>query len=128
MTAEEEIEHQLDLWNIALCSANPVGVSELYSEDSVLLPTFSNRLRRGRSEICDYFEHFLINRPYVEIVQSNIRVIGEFAANSGIYNFHFSQGPIECFQGRFTFVYRKDGEEWFILQHHSSAIPEECAK
>lgn len=125
MIDERTVAHQFDLWNAALQTGNPGTVRALYASDAVLVPTMSNRIRRTPAEIEDYFAHFLLKRPRGEIRQHNIRAFGDLAINSGIYVFELTtdQGVVEL-PCRFTFVYRKDGEVWKIIEHHSSVMPE----
>ena len=43
-------------------------------------------------------------------------------SNSGIYTFTFGIDGTKV-QARFTYVYKKVGDEWKILSHHSSQLP-----
>ena len=58
----------------------------------------------------------------VEIDESNVRAFGEIAINSGLYTFTFNDKSVV--RARFTFVYRRRFENWMIVEHHSSAMPE----
>ena len=109
-------------WNNALKTGNPKNVSNLYADNSILLPTVSNKVRHNHEEIEDYFEHFLAKSPEGKIDESNIRIYEKLAINSGIYTFKFSDG--NSVKARFTFVYEWNGEEWLIIEHHSSKMPE----
>ena len=117
-----EILALFDQWNNALKTGNPKEVAELYSEDAVLLPTVSNKVRHNHQEIEDYFVHFLAKEPSGSINESNIRIFNEIAINSGIYTFVFADGS--SVQARFTYVYKWDGKNWLIIEHHSSRMPE----
>ena len=70
----------------------------------------------------DYFVAFLSRKPKGEIDESNVRVFDQLAINSGIYTFTFNETDVV--QARFTFVYRWNGEQWKIVEHHSSLMPE----
>lgn len=111
-----------DEWNAALQSGDPKNVVALYEPDAILLPTVSNRVRHNHQEIEDYFVHFLSKGPEGKIDESNVRQFDELAINSGIYTFTFKDGSVV--QARYTFVYRKNGGVWKILEHHSSKMPE----
>lgn len=120
---ETEIAALFDQWNRAVQDGDPGKVADLYAPDAILLPTLSNRVRRSREEIMDYFDHFLARGPSGRIDASDIRVFGEIAINSGLYTFTFrdeSSAP-----ARFTFVYHWNGEHWMIAEHHSSLMPEQ---
>ena len=118
----DQITSLFDKWNQALATKDAKKVTALYAEDAILLPTLSNQVRHNQEEIQDYFEHFLKKSPTGRLNHSNVRIFGDIAINSGVYTFAFSNG--EEAQARFTFVYRKYGEAWKIIEHHSSKMPE----
>ena len=113
-------------WNTVLLSGDAGQVSALYSEDAILLPTVSNKIRHNRVEIEDYFEHFLLKKPDGQIMQHNIRRYNDLAINSGIYYFTLKPavGEVTVIKDRYTFVYRKMNGQWLIIEHHSSVFPE----
>ena len=111
-----------DRWNEALQTGEPKQVAALYEYNAILLPTVSNQVRHNHEEIEDYFVHFLAKKPMGKIDESNVRTYGELAIHSGVYTFTFS-GDVKV-QGRFTFVYRWNGLDWKIIEHHSSQMPE----
>ena len=88
----------------------------------LLLPTVSNKVRHNHEEIEDYFVDFLAKGPSGKIDESNVRIYGDLAINSGVYTFTFKDGTVV--QARFTFVYRWSGQRWLIVEHHSSRMPE----
>ena len=123
-----DIESLFEEWNEALQSGDPSRVTDLYAFNAVLLPTLSNRVRHGQAEIEDYFRGFLAKHPSgARVEQSNIRVYGDTALNSGIYVFAFTPPDQEPYsvRARFTFVYHWHGDRWLIVEHHSSLMPEE---
>jgi uncharacterized protein (TIGR02246 family) len=119
---KSEITALFEQWNSALQLGDPKQVAALYAEDAVLLPTVSNQVRHNHEEIEDYFVHFLAKGPQGKIDESNVRIFGELAINSGVYTFTFKDDV--TVQARFTYVYRWDGQRWSIIEHHSSAMPE----
>ncbi len=120
--SQKEITLLFDKWNHALQTGEPKKVAALYENNAILLPTVSNQVRHNHAEIEDYFVHFLAKGPVGEIDEANVRIFGELAINSGIYTFTFKDGGVV--QARFTFVYRWNGENWMIVEHHSSQMPE----
>ena len=47
-------------------------------------------------------------------------------ANAGLYSFSFDQnGEKKVVPARFTFVYQKQGNQWLIINHHSSKLPDQ---
>ena len=120
--SDVEISKLFDLWNLAVESGDPKKVTELYDEKAILLPTVSSKVRHNHSEIEDYFREFLSKGPKGEVDESNPRLFGDVAINSGLYQFSFENGDIV--KARFTFVYRRVQDSWKIVEHHSSVMPE----
>ncbi|MEW5250469.1 SgcJ/EcaC family oxidoreductase [Microbulbifer discodermiae] len=111
------------LWNDALASGSPSRVAALYAEDAILLPTISNQVRHSTPERENYFHQFLQKGPQGELVECNVRELSaDTFINSGTYEFTFANGSSAA--ARFTFVYRRTGNQWLIVEHHSSAMPE----
>lgn len=119
---DTDITSLFDAWNVAIQSGKPKNVSALYENNAILLPTVSNQVRHNQKEIEDYFVHFLAKGPKGVINESNIRIFGNIAINSGVYTITFTDGNL--IQARFTFVYHWNGHRWLIEEHHSSAMPE----
>ncbi|MBV2121888.1 MAG: SgcJ/EcaC family oxidoreductase [Candidatus Thiodiazotropha sp. (ex Ctena orbiculata)] len=120
--SKNEITALFDEWNNALQTGDPKKVSALYESNGILLPTVSNMVRHNHEEVEDYFVHFLAKGPVGKIDEANVRIFGDLAINSGIYTFKFKDGSVV--PARFTFVYRRNGESWKIIEHHSSQMPE----
>lgn len=119
---KNEILSLFEQWNRALGSGDPKNVVALYEYNAILLPTVSNQVRHNHQEIEDYFVNFLAKGPQGKIDESNVRIFGDLAINSGIYTFRFKDNAVV--QARFSFVYRWNGQDWKIIEHHSSAMPE----
>ena len=114
----------LQRWISAVESGDPKQVVNLYRDDGILLGTFSNKERVGHELILEYFENLLKSPVDVEVVSENPHVFGSSAVNSGHYNFMTNGKTINA---RFSFVYHKEDEpidEWKIVSHHSSVMPE----
>ncbi|MDZ4199778.1 MAG: SgcJ/EcaC family oxidoreductase [Kiritimatiellia bacterium] len=120
---EQEIESLFDRWNRSLQSGDPRQVVANYAERSVLLPTVSNKPRFTREEKEDYFHHFLENEPSGEVTQRQIRIVGDMAVDTGLYTFRFAKTGDQV-RARYSFTDVRDGEQWLIVSHHSSAMPE----
>lgn len=125
MTANGSIAALFDQWNNALQTLDPDQVVELYSEDAILLPTLSNTVRHNHAELRKYFVNFLQKKPRGTINESNFRDLGDIAIHSGIYTFTLEEdGQTSDARCRFTYVYRKLANQWKIIEHHSSLMPE----
>jgi uncharacterized protein (TIGR02246 family) len=124
LPSEQEIAALFPLWNEALATLDPQKEADRYATDAVLLPTLSNQVRTDRAGIVDYFEHFLQNKPQGEILESHIKILGPTAAiDTGTYRFTLGSDG-STVDARYTFVYEKVGDQWLIVNHHSSAMPE----
>jgi uncharacterized protein (TIGR02246 family) len=124
---QQEVAGLFDQWNDALATRDAQVVADRYAPDAVLLPTLSNNVRSDRAEIVDYFEHFLQNSPQGAILESHVKVLGPTAAiDAGTYRFTLTtaDGQQSTVDARYTFVYEKVGDQWLIVNHHSSAMPE----
>jgi len=117
---EQEILGLFDKWNATLQTGDPKQVAAMYA--GLLLPTVSPLVRHNHAEIEDYFVHFLAKNPVGTI--TNVRVYGDIAINSGLYTFTLDgdESRVEV-EARFTYVYKKEGDDWLILEHHSSLLP-----
>jgi uncharacterized protein (TIGR02246 family) len=121
--ANTEIMALFDKWNSALKTGDPHQVASLYETNAILLPTISNKVRHNHEELEDYFVDFLARCQEGKIDESNVRTFGDVAINSGVYTLTFSDGTFV--QARFTYIYRCNGQELKIIEHHSSAMPEQ---
>lgn len=117
-----EIVALFDVWNTALQTGDPDQVVACYSDDAILLPTVSNAVRHNHAEIRDYFVEFCAKSPVGHIQESNTRSYDDIVINSGVYVFDFADGS--SVPARFTFVYQCFDNQWKIVEHHSSAMPE----
>ena len=119
-----EIEGLFSEWNKALVSGDPDEVVRLYATNAILIPTLSNKPRTSHAEIRDYFaQTFMPRGPSGTIVKAYVRVFADIAICSGIFAFTFSDRSAA--QVRKSFVHRWNGEEWLIVEHHSSLMPEQ---
>lgn len=125
MTSQEEILQLFERWNHSLQSGDSHAVAANYAQDAVLVPTFSNKVRHSHEEIVDYFKFLLQRKSVGRIIESNVRIYGDIAINSGVYVFTLvTSGATQEVPARYTFVYRKIGDDWKIIEHHSSFMPE----
>lgn len=121
---KQAIIDQFYRWNEALGSGDPDKVAGLYGPDAVLLPTISNKIRTDYEGIRAYFEFFQTRQPQGELEESHVRAYGDIAIHSGAYRFTMGATGDKV-RARFTFIYRKEGDDWVIIEQHSSAMPED---
>jgi len=125
LSREPQIEALLGQWLQRLAGQDPEHLAALYAPDAVLLPTISDQVARTPADIIDYFLHFMTGKPEGRLLDGTVRVMGDVAVHSGIYRFTMTalEGRPEL-DARFTFVYQRIADEWKIVAHHSSAMPE----
>jgi len=124
------VEAQGQNWATALASRQPATITNLYDKDAVLLATFSDKVD-GSAEIQEYFVGLTKNEGLrVTFNEQEIRTIApNVVSNSGLYTFAFEKdGKTVEVPARYTFVYRKTGDGWKIMEHHSSIRPESGKK
>ncbi|NJL39675.1 MAG: SgcJ/EcaC family oxidoreductase [Leptolyngbyaceae cyanobacterium RM2_2_4] len=120
-----DIAALFEQWDQSLHTGKPSEVAKNYADDAILVPTVSNKVRHTHPEIEDYFQRFLRLKPDGQIEEQNIQIYCDVAVNSGIYTFAVvKDGQPSEVKARFTFVYRKVGDRWLIVDHHSSGMPE----
>jgi uncharacterized protein (TIGR02246 family) len=129
LVKQDEITQLFSRWNTSLQTGKPSEVVKNYATDAVLLPTVSNKVRRNHGEIQDYFVSFLTLKPKGQIDERKVRVFCDIAIDSGIYTFDLtSNGKVSQTKARYTFVYKKTGNNWLIVEHHSSVLPEKVGE
>jgi|TARA_B100000686_G_scaffold271241_1_gene287876 uncharacterized protein (TIGR02246 family) len=111
----------LETWVDKIRTNDPKQVASLYHDDGLLLGTFSDIERKGYDLILQYFENLLKSKVDVEIVTQHKHETDSIETNSGLYNFIVDGKTVNA---RFSFVFIKVDDDWKILSHHSSVLPE----
>ncbi len=111
----------IETWVEKIRTNDPKQVVSLYHDDGLLLGTFSDIERKGHDLILSYFENLLKSEVDVEVVTQHKHETDSIIVNSGLYNFIVDGKTVNA---RFSFVFIKSGDEWKILSHHSSVLPE----
>jgi hypothetical protein len=117
----------LTKWMAFVNKGDVNGLLSVYDENAVLIPTFSNRLLKGRESLRGYFEK-LGSKEELSIALHEKTIITQDVGDqlhtiSGIYNWRFSvEGEVLNFEARFDYLIdlKKSSP---ILHHHSSQIP-----
>ncbi|MDJ0511180.1 MAG: DUF4440 domain-containing protein [Crocosphaera sp.] len=129
--AEKEVAEATEIWLNTVTSGSERVVDEvvaLYAEDGVLWGTVSEQVRDTPAEIRNYFQYFAkLPELSVSSYQGCVRMYDEnIAINTGYYTFTYSKnGQTKEVPARYSFVYQKDSNnQWEIIEHHSSALPE----
>ena len=119
------VEAALTDWVKAVETGTVDDIVALYDKDSMMLSAFAVDPLTTHAQLRDYFGK-VVKEPNrkVDVTKQDVRIFGNVASNTGLYQFHFTQeGEPMDFPARFTFVYvLKDGK-WSIISHHSSIVP-----
>jgi hypothetical protein len=116
-------------WVNALAKAhgNPESMLKFYAPEAVLVATYSpNLLHNARGELATYFKKFTA-LPNLQCTTQELdtRLYGDWAINTGLFTFTHDtfDGEQVVIPARFTFVYRKVGDQWLIVDQHTSLVP-----
>lgn len=103
------------------------SVAELYAPNAVLLATFTDYVK-GAAQITKYFDN-LTCYDDLQVETNRITTMrkGNLGYATGLYTFSYANadGTRTQVPARFTFVFDKSGNNWRIVNHHSSVRPEE---
>lgn len=124
----EEIRSAQQSWATAVQNKDIQELMSLYAPNAVLKPTLSNAIRRTPEAIRSYFVGdeklndvgFLNgNISEVNFLESEPKLFGDVAIDTGIYGFTKQGGMIVI--AHFTFCYQKnsDGKTLIVTQHSS---------
>lgn len=114
-------------WKSALNKGNLLSIINHYDYDALLWGTFATNLGSGHVPIKKYFEHLL------HLKQLQVRFFDDFETRqyndvfiqSGSYEFSYiKKNETVTVPARYSFVCKKDRNSWYILEHHSSVLPE----
>ena len=122
----EDVAAAAATWATALGEDDPDKVLPLYSDDAVFWGTLSPTLRADRAALRDYFVAAFKVLPGLKVTFGDqmIRVYGTTAVNTGYYTFSYvKEGETKSLPARYSFTYVKNGDNWLIVDHHSSAMP-----
>jgi len=120
-------EKVLKTWMTGINNNDLDAVLALYSENAILIPTFSNRVLDSPEKIRKYFEN-LTGREDLSIALHEktlaVQTVREsLFSMSGIYCWRFAiDGELLSFEARFTYLIDL-ASPTPIIHHHTSQIP-----
>ena len=123
---KEDVAAATAKWGETLGQDDPDKVLALYATDAVLWGTLSPTVRSDRAALRDYFVSAFKILPGLKVSfgEQLIRVYGDTAVNTGYYTFTYTKdGESKTLPARYSIVFVKDGQNWMIVDHHSSAMP-----
>ena len=111
-------------WAAAFSKGDLNALMSLYDKDALMWGTSSSSMRKGSNAIRDYYTKLLRAFPGTRVLleETNLRVYGEAAVNSGSYTMTrvSREGGDSVTAARFTMVYVRREGKWRIVDHHSS--------
>lgn len=127
---ENNIENTYQSWcnAVGLSKGNPENMVKFYAPDAVLVPTLSPKILINHNHgLDDYFIDFT-GKKNIQCKTNKIMIqsYGDISISNGLYTFTYidKTGDQKTLPARFTFVYKKYGDSWLIVSHHSSLVPE----
>ena len=123
---KEDVAAATMKWGETVGQNDPDKVVALYAPDAVLWGTLSPTVRADRAALRDYFVTAFKVLPNLKVAfgEQLIRAYGTTAVNTGYYTFSFvKDGEPKTLPARYSFTLVKDGDNWMIVDHHSSAMP-----
>ena len=123
---KEDVAAATAKWGEMLGQDDPDKMLALYATDAVLWGTLSPTVRADREAIRDYFVGAFKVLPGLNVSfgEQLIRVYGDTAVNTGYYTFSYTKdGEPKTLPARYSLVFVKNGQNWTIVDHHSSAMP-----
>jgi hypothetical protein len=114
---------KLMAWGDAVALGQKNKVLSLYHPNATLWPTLSNTLCDSPDKRAHYFDGFL-SKVTGSVHWNHIkyhRINDHSGCWSGSYTIDLASGPAKA---RFSYLFVRDGQDWSILHHHSSLMPE----
>ena len=119
---EDEVRAASQKWIDSIAMGDPDLMVALYAEDGILHGTGSPVVRVGHALIREYFAGLTARVQMNFVEPQHIRVFGDVAVNTG--NYETKIGDAAPIRLRYSFVFHKVGDQWLIIDHHSSRMPE----
>lgn len=122
-----DVEAATARWIDAFNRKSLADILALYAPDAVFFGTTSPVLRDTPELVRGYFTGLPVQADAViSMGEHRVQVFGSVAINTGYYTRTAMQDGREVKNpARFTFVYQKRGGQWLIVNHHSSAFPQQ---
>jgi uncharacterized protein (TIGR02246 family) len=124
---QEDVMAAGQQWATVFADNNPDTISAFYAKDGVLWGTLSPTVRSDPAGVKAYFVGAFqaLPKATVKFGDQLIRVYGNTAVNTGYYTFFYiKDGETKTLPARYSITYVKDGNDWKIVDHHSSEVPQ----
>jgi uncharacterized protein (TIGR02246 family) len=124
--ARSDVSAVMQKWIDGMSRHDTDSVVALYDRDAVLWGTRSPTLRDRPDTVRQYFDilHTVPPTYKATLGEQRIRVYGDMAVATGSYTFSETRDGKEIVRpARFSMVFRFHDGRWWIVDHHSSAVP-----
>lgn len=124
---ESEIRVVTKRWADRFNARDVAALTALYDRDAVLWGTLSPEIISTPLGVKGYFDTACASPMALTVAFDSevVRLCGDTMLNSGSYTLTFVRdGQQQNFLARFSMVFRKSGDQWLIVDHHSSAKPQ----
>jgi hypothetical protein len=111
----------LEVWALnRWLSGDPSGFLEICAEEVVYFDPFTERRLNGLAELTPYYEAIRgkIHAERFELLNPKVQVVGDAAVLT--FNFVSYGGNENAMRWNCTEVYRRDNDQWRIIQTHWS--------
>lgn len=111
----------LDKFQMAINNHNIDLLMKLYSQDAILIPSFSTKLKRGKKEIKAFYSNYFDKDDLrIAVYQVNTQKVDGIKVDIGMYEMRWkNQGFEQSRHIRFSLVIKNKK----IVSHHSSIEP-----
>jgi hypothetical protein len=111
-------------WVEAMESGDAPRVVALYDKNAIFYSMIAVKPLKTQAERLAYYKKAVAEPDLsIDIDESDPKVMGDTATNSGLYTFHYTQeGEDVEIPGKFSFTYAFKNGKWLITEHRSEKI------
>lgn len=124
---EEDVKATVGRWVQAFNTGNAEQIAATYTADATVYGTMAPDLAAGTEALHAYFAQAARARTQVKLLDAGTvnALSADHAVIAGLYEFSGVRPDGQAFSApaRYSFVLVKDGNDWRIVHHHSSARP-----
>ena len=107
-------------WASSIRANNSKEMVNFYSQNAVLVGTYSQPLEVGLQQIKEYFEMFLDRDSISCKILDNVnQELGDVIISSGVYEFKVDGQKVVA---RYSYVFKMINNRFRIVNHHSSEL------
>lgn len=122
---KNKIDNFLQEWGNCITTQNLEKLLSLYSDQAILKPTLSDKIRNSYETIKDYFvgtdsHPGFLHQGIIKVEFMNVHQIVEENIGITVGQYIFTKNNGESVMADFTYTLKADSEMVQILSHHSS--------